>query len=344
MQNLEKNTQLEIINLSSLEPRNKELASKIIDFFSLKPTTPIVLVGGCLADIVAKIDKIPLKGMDANAQIIDEQIGGCALNVARVLYKFKAPMINAMPIGKGKRAERIKAEFAKLDLDVNIQIDAKDNGYCLALVTPDKERTFITFNGAETIYRIEDLEKIQVPSNAIIYLNGYELVLDSDLLTWIQNMSGEQKFIVDFGPMIVKIQPSIFESLLEKKNIIFSLNEEETKILLGNLYEDCIRNYAVEKNVDLLIRLGAKGAIVAEKSGKISYIAPFSTQVIDTIGAGDCHTGAVIAGLSAGLNLPSSTLLGNISGAYTVSHIGAEDTCTLSFYQEKLNDLIGSNN
>lgn len=55
-----------------------------------------------------------------------------------------------MPLGVGKWADSSK-EFNKLNLEVNIQIHNKDNRYCLALVTPDKERTFITFTST-TVY------------------------------------------------------------------------------------------------------------------------------------------------------------------------------------------------
>ncbi|MBI4941316.1 MAG: sugar kinase, partial [Actinobacteria bacterium] len=45
--------------------------------------------------------------------------------------------------------------------------------------------------------------------------------------------------------------------------------------------------------------------------------------VVDTNGAGDVHTGALLAGLSRGLALPAAAALGNAAAAVSVTRAGA---------------------
>lgn len=72
----------------------------------------MVLVGACIGDIVAKTDELPIKGMDTNAEIIDEQIGGCFKYCTCPTW-IETPIINAMPLGVGKWADKISKEFNK---------------------------------------------------------------------------------------------------------------------------------------------------------------------------------------------------------------------------------------
>ena len=320
--------------------KTNEIAKSILENYPLNPTRPLVLVGGCLGDIVATIDSLPSLGSDVSAKIVDEQIGGCALNVARVVNKFGLPVVNAMPVGKGKWADCIKEELKEINLPINIQIDDCDNGYCLAFVTPDRERTFITFEGAETVLRRQDLDKIPVTEDSLVYLNGYELILDSDLISWVDSIN-KAKFIVDLGPVINNIPQSTIDMLLAKDDVLFTLNKDEAKFLLGSLEANVISSYAVENKVELVIRMGSEGVISVDTEGSMQYIDALQVEVTDTIGAGDCHTGALIAGISANLDLPAACLLGNISGAYAVTQVGAKNTSPLSNYEEKLKALCG---
>lgn len=315
----------------------KVLLEKTLESLPLEPVKPVVLVGGCLGDIVATLDHLPIKGGDVSANIVDEQVGGCALNVARVLNSFKVPIVNAMPVGVGKWADIIRAELSELNLPVNIEIPDRDNGYCLAFVTPDKERTFITFEGAETVFNLDDLNKIEVSDNSIVYLNGYELALNNDLIEWVRGINNTQ-FVVDFGPMIYDIDQEIISLLASKNNVVFTLNEDEAKFLFTDLSDDTLRKYSVDFGVDLVVRLGSRGALTVS-AGKVVFVPAFEVDVVDTIGAGDCHTGALVAALSSGLNLDSACLLGNVSGSYTVGQLGAKNVCPPNKYLEKLSEL-----
>lgn len=49
-----------------------------------------------------------------------------------------------------------------------------------------------------------------------------------------------------------------------------------------------------------------------------------SNAVVDTIGAGDCHAGGVLAGLASSLPLADAVLLGNAVASWVVGHRGGD--------------------
>jgi sugar/nucleoside kinase (ribokinase family) len=67
----------------------------------------------------------------------------------------------------------------------------------------------------------------------------------------------------------------------------------------------------------LVIKLGARGALCAERSpGVVQHeIQAPQVEPVDTTGAGDCFNAGLIAGLLRGLPLPRAAALGCAAGA-----------------------------
>ena len=73
----------------------------------------------------------------------------------------------------------------------------------------------------------------------------------------------------------------------------------------------------------VIVTLGERGAYCHE-SPEVSYLVPgIPSQVVDTIGAGDAHIGAVLACLQKGKSLYDSIAAANRVAAAVVSQEGA---------------------
>ncbi len=82
--------------------------------------------------------------------------------------------INALPIGQGKSTDIITAAAAEKGLTSPTR-SSGDNGWCLALVEPDGERTAcLSVSGVEQL-RYQHLIQLDLQDDAIIYLSGYQL-------------------------------------------------------------------------------------------------------------------------------------------------------------------------
>ena len=73
----------------------------------------------------------------------------------------------------------------------------------------------------------------------------------------------------------------------------------------------------------IILRIDKDGALFSDAKS-YGIVSSFSTNVVDTIGAGDAHAGGVLAGLSGGWELADAVLLGNAVASYVVSHEGGD--------------------
>jgi sugar/nucleoside kinase (ribokinase family) len=84
----------------------------------------------------------------------------------RALKRLGIDAQNALPIGQGVWAEIIRQRLAKEGLTSVISQADGDNGWCLALVEPDGERTFMSFSGVENQWCDAWLERVHAPPAA----------------------------------------------------------------------------------------------------------------------------------------------------------------------------------
>ena len=170
---------------------------------NLHATRPVTVLGAAVIDVIADAYALPWRGCDIELKQQGVNIGGCALNIAIALKRLGIAAQNALPVGHGVWADIIRNAMAKQDLHSAIEAETGDNGWCLALVEPDGERTFMSFSGVENQWQQRWLDTLHVPQNSLVYLSGYQLAAPcGELLTgWLEGLQGETAFI-DFGPRI----------------------------------------------------------------------------------------------------------------------------------------------
>ena len=152
--------------------------------------TPVLVIGGAVGDLVMTLPRLPTSGEDIEAQPQARQIGGCAFNVARALVRLETPVINGMPVGNGEWGSAVEAAMGELGLEVLLRHGQMDNGWCLALVEPNGERTFITVSGCESQWN-----KAQLATLPLLH--------DEERNTWMQwfQQAGVKRPLRSIGPM-----------------------------------------------------------------------------------------------------------------------------------------------
>ncbi|CDT38264.1 PfkB family carbohydrate kinase [Vibrio coralliirubri] len=291
---------------------------------TLQNQRQLCLIGAAVVDIVTETPALPKRGTDVELTEKGIHVGGCALNIAIALNKLGVESINALPIGKGKWADIITAAMAEKGLTSSLQDPSGDNGWCLALVEPDGERTFLSVSGVENNWNQQALEQLKLQDNAIIYLSGYQLssACGEQIVTWLETLPSGIELFIDFGPRIGDIPKPLFERLIKLKPTI-SLNRQEAEVLGMQEINAFVEQWHNQYGCPLILRIDSDGALFATQDG-YGNVAPFKATVVDTIGAGDTHAGGVLAGLASGWELPDAILLGNAVASYVVSHVGGD--------------------
>ncbi|HFQ9138760.1 PfkB family carbohydrate kinase [Enterobacter cancerogenus] len=293
---------------------------------TLRATRPVTVLGAAVIDVIADAYALPWRGCDIELKQQGVNIGGCALNVAIALKRLGIETQNALPVGHGVWADIIRNAMAKQDLHSAIEAESGDNGWCLALVEPDGERTFMSFSGVENQWQQSWLDALNVPPGSLVSLSGYQLASPSGerLTRWLEGLRDVTAFI-DFGPRIADIPDALMARIMACKPIV-SLNRQEADIAAerAGMHVDTLgAQWQQRFAAPLIVRHDKDGA--AWYDGDASgYVPAFSATVVDTIGAGDSHAGGTLAGLAAGWSLADAVRLGNAVAAWVVSHRGGD--------------------
>lgn len=270
-----------------------------------------LVIGAAMFEMLMKLEALPKTGEDVLCSESDIIIGGCAYNVASTLRNMGCAHDLCVPIGKGPYSEIIAAELERCGYDILIRDDSQDNGWCLDLVEASGERTFITSQGIEGTFRRKWFDSIDLTPYDRVYVAGYQVCNESgkEMSQWLSELSNKQIFFAP-GPIIGKIAPEVKEQIYSLHPVLH-LNEkealEETKA--EDIQEAVQILYGRTKNL-VIVTLGAKGT--AYYDGEAMHKAPSeAADVVDTIGAGDSHVGAVIGGLSKGYDLDKAICFAN---------------------------------
>lgn len=284
-----------------------------------------LVVGAAIVDLMMKIDRLPKSGEDILCQETKTVVGGCAYNVANTLRNLNCGHDLCVPVGTGPFADIVRRGMRENGYKPVIEDATEDNGYCLSLVEADGERTFITVQGAESHFKKEWFDQIDMSRYDNIYIAGYQVCgAGGRVITdWLKNVPDVWKKTIFFapGPMITEIEPETMEKLLALKPILH-INEAEAKNYSKcEKVEDAVKIIYTKSSNVVFVTLGRDGTLFYDGK-EMQRVSAVKTTVVDTVGAGDSHIGAVIAGMSKGMELKDVVRLANHTAAAIVGTSG----------------------
>lgn len=283
----------------------------------------LLFIGSTVADVVLRTPCLPVTGQDVNLISQQVSLGGCAYNAfhaARLTGRAECTLFS--PVGSG-----VWGDFVRQSLEAQgvasaaPQVD-EPNGCCYCLVEPGGERTFLCEHGAEYRFRAEWFDRLDGGWDGV-YLCGLEVEEDTGghILRYLEEHPPGRLFFAP-GPRLVHIPPQRLARVLALSPLVH-LNETE----LGQFTreEDVPRAAAMLHALtegDVVVTLGERGAY-ARFGDREALVPGVPARVVDTIGAGDSHMGAMMAALAEGLALPDAIRRANRVAAAVVAQAGA---------------------
>ena len=282
-----------------------------------------LVIGAAIIDIIMKIKRLPKSGEDILCSETVSTVGGCAYTVAGTLRGFDVDHDLFVPVGRGMYGDMIAGDLEKLGYRILIREEESDNGYCLCLVEEDGERTFITVKGAEGRFRPSWFEQLSQDAYDSIYVAGYQVCgasgrVISDWMAGAKDRMKEKRVFFAPGPVITDIDQAVMERILSVGPILHLNEKEAFDYAKQPSVEDCLKYlYGLNHNL-VVVTMGASGTMYYDGS-VMRQVPAYKTQVKDTIGAGDSHVAAMIAGYSKGLDTEQCVRLANRVASAIVS-------------------------
>lgn len=140
----------------------------------------------------------------------------------------------------------------------------------------------------------------------------------SDWMAGAKDRMKEKRVFFAPGPVITDIDQAVMERILSVGPILHLNEKEAFDYAKQPSVEDCLRYlYGLNHNL-VVVTMGASGTMYYDGS-VMRQVPAYKTQVKDTIGAGDSHVAAMIAGYSKGLDTEQCVRLANRVASAIVS-------------------------
>lgn len=291
---------------------------------SLVPVKKVFILGSAFVDVVIRVPEMPRSGGDLEGECRTTNVGGCSFNVADVLSKLNLPFDALMPVGEGMIADIVTKAFIERGYPIRRYPGCGDNGWCLSLVEPHGERTFVSMFGIERRMAPDWFDAVPMADFDLIYLSGYQAEGENGavVLEALRKKRSDAELIFDPGPRAMEIDPERMSALLSLGTILTVNAEEARAMAKASSAEAAARVLSHRTQRPAVVTDGARGAVLAE-GDRVRLIEGFPVEVVDTIGSGDSHTGGFIAGRMCGLPLDESVRLANAVASVVTGREGA---------------------
>ncbi|MDD3252345.1 MAG: PfkB family carbohydrate kinase [Lachnospiraceae bacterium] len=286
---------------------------------------PALIIGSTCVDVIINIDHLPTTEEDIHPASQTMSLGGCAFNVAYILHLMQAPHTFISPVGSGTYGDYVARQMSALGIPVSVTIPDKENGCCYCLVEKSGERTFMSLHGAEYTFQKEWMNPYPADHYDLVYVCGLEIEERTgvNLIEYLEEHPNLQVCYAP-GPRGIRIEASKKERMFALHPVLH-INEQEARELSGcDTYEAAAKALLSLTQNTVIITLGADGTYCLEADGT-SYVVPGvpTTQVVDTIGAGDSHVGAILGCLTLGLSMREAIAYANRVASTVVGVKGA---------------------
>ena len=185
-------------------------------------------------------------------------------------------------------------------------------GTCLILITPDSERTMVTFLG--TAGKI----------SKILLLEGYLWDEGEPKKAFEKAINNSNKVAMSLSDLfcVERHKPHFLEMVKNKLDITFA-NEQEIMKLIDVKKFDEVVNFSKKVNKLIIITRGDKGAVAINKNEVVECAAKKDLKIKDLTGAGDLFASGFLHGLINNKSTKESLEKGTEMSSKVIKIIGA---------------------
>ena len=197
-------------------------------------------------------------------------------------------------------------------------------GTCLILITPDSERTMITFLGTAGKISEKDVDVDAVKKSEILFLEGYLWDEGEPKKAFEKAINNSNKVAMSLSDLfcVERHKPHFLELVKNKLDITFANEQEIISLINAKNFEEVI-NFAKEINKLMVITRGEKGALAVNKDKVVECSAKDNLKIKDLTGAGDLFAGGFLHGLINNKSTKESLEIGTKMSSKVIQIIGA---------------------
>jgi ribokinase len=290
----------------------------------------VAVLGDINADLSFSLPHFPSPGDDLTADGVRWSSGGTGLNAAIAFTRLGARVRLVGRIGSDPSGEVALRAARRAGLDLShVQTDSEvPTGLCGVVVTPDGQRSFLSFRGANVRCDPAAIGPALLENCGLLFVCGHTLLEGPQRAAAVRaiNLALNESIPValDLCLPMIRTVPRLIAGLLPRLWLL-TMNEDELRILQPQ--------QALKPAIDALmaagprfiaVKRGAQGCFVASSSMRLNVLPP-AVAVVDTNGCGDAFAAGYAWALLHDADLSAAAALANLMGALTATRQGAAD-------------------
>ena len=218
---------------------------------------------------------------------------------------------------EGLNLEKVKYFYSKKKEKI-------PTGTCLILITPDSERTMVTFLGTAGKINDSDIDINAIKESEILFLEGYLWDEGEPKKAFDKAINHSNKVAMSLSDLFcVERHKKQFLNLVETKLDITFANEQEIMSLINAKKIEDVIEFSKKIKKLIVITRGEKGALAIKNEKVIECSAKKNLKVIDLTGAGDLFAGGFLDGFIKGKSIEESLEKGTEMSSKIIQIIGA---------------------
>ncbi|MFJ6133226.1 PfkB family carbohydrate kinase [Janibacter terrae] len=285
----------------------------------------VIHTAQALVDVVVEVPGLPRRGGNAMATDATRYAGG-AVTTLLAAARSGAEAVHAGAHGRGPNGDLVRETLAAEGVSLSAPVvEELDTGICVVMVEPSAERTFVTTQDAERRISVESLQTSAPVAGDLVCVSGYSLVgrTRDPIVAWLESLPDRVLVVLDPGAVFAELDPSLRSRVVALTDV-WTGNAEESEDFggapgMGPAAEAVAAN--LRHGAVVVVRDGDRGCAV-HADGKTFVVPGFPETPVDTNGAGDTHTGVLLAERAKGATWPDACRRANAAGAIKVTRKG----------------------
>tara|TARA_B100000787_G_C16167797_1_gene284801 strand:+ start:31 stop:960 length:930 start_codon:yes stop_codon:yes gene_type:complete len=304
----------------------------------------ILGIGNAIVDVICKIednfllensltkstmklvDEVEFKKVLSNLKIEQTIAGGSVANSIVGLSQLGNDVSFIGKVNQDDLGEKYEQSLTKENVKYfyNKKKEVIPTGTCLILITPDSERTMVTFLGIAGKISEKDIDDKAIKESEMIFLEGYlwdegepKSAFDKAMLLANKTaMSLSDQFCVE------RHKDSFLDLVKNKLDITFA-NEQEIKSLINATNFDEVVSFGKQLGKSLIITRGELGSIAIVKDEVFECDSKKDLKILDLTGAGDLFAAGFLHGYINNYSTKESLEKGTEMSSKIIQKIGA---------------------
>ena len=251
-------------------------------------------------------------------------LGGSAGNTIRAMAKLGCQVGFIGKVGQDTTGDFFVQALENLGVEPVIFRGSKRSGKCVSLISPDGERTMVTYLGAALELTAAEIDPAIFDGYDCLYIEGY-IVQDHDLIRKAARTAKEcgLKVAIDLASFnIVAENLEFLRNLVRDYVDIVFANEDEAKTFACEA-EPLNALQCISEMCELaVVKIGIKGAMIKHGDEVVHVGILAAAKRVDTTGAGDFYAAGFLAGLCENLSLRQCGTIGAITAGKVIEVVG----------------------